>query len=56
MNVALRDIRKAAEDMAIAVALKEAAGNLQRASRRLKVTDRALQLRRAAARKVGAHC
>ena len=52
-NMALRDIRKVAEETAIAVALEEAAGNLHRASRRLKVTDRALQMRRAAARKNG---
>jgi DNA-binding NtrC family response regulator len=52
-NVALRDIRRAAEETAIAVALEEAAGNLHGASRRLKVTDRALQMRRAAARRNG---
>jgi transcriptional regulator with GAF, ATPase, and Fis domain len=47
----LRDIRKAAEETAIEMALEEAAGNLHSASLRLKVTDRALQLRRAAARR-----
>ena len=52
-NIALRDIRKAAEETAIAVALAEADGNVHRASRQLKVTDRALQMRRAAARKNG---
>jgi transcriptional regulator with GAF, ATPase, and Fis domain len=52
-NAALRDIRRAAEATAITIALEQSAGNLHGASRRLKVTDRALQLRRAAARKNG---
>jgi len=47
----LRDIRRAAEETAIEMALEEASGNLHSASLRLNVTDRALQLRRAAARK-----
>jgi hypothetical protein len=46
----LKDISKAAADMAIALAVAEAEGNLQIAARRLGVTDRALQLRRAAER------
>jgi transcriptional regulator with GAF, ATPase, and Fis domain len=52
-RAALRDIRRAAEDTAIAVALEKCDGNLQRASRLLKITDRALQMRRAAARRNG---
>lgn len=43
----LREIRHAAEDTAIHVAMGEEDGNLQRAARRLGLTDRALQLRRA---------
>jgi transcriptional regulator with GAF, ATPase, and Fis domain len=49
-GVTLRDIGTAAIDTAIAVALGEEEGNLQRAARRLGVTPRALQLRRAAGR------
>jgi len=44
----LRDISKAATDTAIAVAVSEANGSLRTAARRLGITDRALQLRRAA--------
>lgn len=43
----LREISKAATETAIRVALASEQGNLQRAARRLGVTDRALQLRRA---------
>ena len=43
----LKDIGRAAEDVAIRFATDEEKGNLQRAARRLRVTDRALQLRRA---------
>ena len=50
-NATLREIRKAAEDVAIAVALAECGGSVRRASRQLHVTERALQMRRAAARK-----
>jgi DNA-binding NtrC family response regulator len=46
----LRDISRAATDTAIQVVLADEAGNLQRAARRLGVTDRALQMRRASAR------
>jgi transcriptional regulator with GAF, ATPase, and Fis domain len=46
----LREISAAAVDLAIGVALAEEDGNLQRAARRLGVTPRALQLRRAAGR------
>ncbi len=43
----LKEIRHAAEEAAIRIALTEEAGNLPRAARRLGVTDRALQMRRA---------
>jgi transcriptional regulator with GAF, ATPase, and Fis domain len=43
----LKEIGRAAEDVAIRCATDEEDGNLQRAARRLGVTDRALQLRRA---------
>jgi transcriptional regulator with GAF, ATPase, and Fis domain len=49
-GVSLRDIGSAAADTAIAAALHEEDGNLQRAARRLGLTPRALQLRRAAGR------
>ena len=52
LGVGLKDIGRAAEDCAIHVALSDEGGNLQRAARRLGVTDRALQLRRAAGRNV----
>ena len=52
-NAALHEIGRAAEEIAIRVALEESGGNLRRASARLKITDRALQMRRAAARKQG---
>ncbi len=43
----LKDIGRAATSAAIQIALKQEDGNLQRAARRLGVTDRALQMRRA---------
>jgi transcriptional regulator with GAF, ATPase, and Fis domain len=46
----LKEIGHAAEDVAEELALEEAEGNLQRAARRLRITDRALQLRRQARR------
>jgi transcriptional regulator with GAF, ATPase, and Fis domain len=46
----LREIGSAATDVAIAVALAEEGGSLQRAARRLGLTPRALQLRRASGR------
>jgi len=46
-GLTLREISAAAGDLAIRVALSEEDGNLQRAARRLGVTPRALQLRRA---------
>ena len=42
----LKDIGRAAENMAEEIALEEEGGNLQRAAARLKITDRALQMRR----------
>ncbi len=46
----LKDIRAAAEDTAIRLALDDEHGNVPRAARKLGVTDRALQLRRASRR------
>lgn len=47
----LKTIRRAAEDLAIEAALALENGNLPRAARRLGVTGRALQIRRAAQRR-----
>lgn len=49
-GINLRDIGSGASQTAIETALDEENGNLQRAARRLGVTDRALQMRRAADR------
>ena len=49
-GVPLREIGKAASDVAVRDALALESGNLERAARRLGVTNRALQLRRAANR------
>jgi transcriptional regulator with GAF, ATPase, and Fis domain len=49
----LKEITQAAASVAMQVALREEDGNLQRAARRLGVTDRALQLRRAVQRRNG---
>jgi transcriptional regulator with GAF, ATPase, and Fis domain len=46
-GAALKEIGRAAEDVAIRIATREEDGSLSRAARRLGVTDRALQLRRA---------
>jgi transcriptional regulator with PAS, ATPase and Fis domain len=46
----LKDIRRAAEETAVRLAVTDEEGNLQRAASRLGVTDRALQLRRSAGR------
>jgi transcriptional regulator with GAF, ATPase, and Fis domain len=46
-KASLREIRHAAEDTAIFLALGDEEGNLQRAAKRLGLTDRALQMRRA---------
>ncbi|WP_338868804.1 sigma-54-dependent transcriptional regulator [Myxococcus stipitatus] len=47
MGMGLKEIGRSASEMAIRLVLEEEDGNLQRAARRLGVTDRALQLRRA---------
>jgi transcriptional regulator with GAF, ATPase, and Fis domain len=47
-GVSLKEISTAARNMAIAIAVEDSDGNLKRAARVLGVTDRALQLRRAA--------
>jgi DNA-binding NtrC family response regulator len=52
-GVPLKEIGRAAEDAAMRMAVGSEAGNLHRAARRLGVTDRALQLRRAARIKGG---
>ncbi len=49
-GVGLKDIGRVAEDVAVRTAVAAEEGNLQRAARRLGVTDRALQLRRASRR------
>ena len=46
----LKEIREAAVETAIRIAMSDEEGNLQRAARRLGVTDRALQMRRALSR------
>ena len=48
MGASLRDISSAATEAAIRIAVQSERGNLQRAAKRLGVTDRALQMRRAA--------
>ena len=47
LGASLREIRDTATDTAIGVAIGSEGGNLQRAARKLGVTDRALQMRRA---------
>ncbi|HVM34051.1 MAG TPA: sigma 54-interacting transcriptional regulator [Actinomycetota bacterium] len=47
-GVGLKDIARAASDTAVDIAIAEEDGSLQRAARRLGVTDRALQMRRSA--------
>jgi transcriptional regulator with GAF, ATPase, and Fis domain len=49
----LKEIERAAGEIADRIALEEEEGNLQRAASRLGVTDRALQMRRAARRQNG---
>ncbi len=46
-GIGLREIGRAASSAAMRIALAQEGGNLQRAARRLGVTDRALQMRRA---------
>lgn len=52
-GIGLKEIGRAAEDIAERIALEEAEGNLQRAAAKLGVTDRALQIRRAARKQNG---
>lgn len=47
MGAGLKDIGRAAEDLAVRLVVDDEAGNLQKAASRLGVTDRALQMRRA---------
>jgi transcriptional regulator with GAF, ATPase, and Fis domain len=47
----LKDIGRAAEDIAVRLVVDDEEGNLQRAASRLGVTDRALQMRRATTRR-----
>lgn len=49
-GVGLKEIRRAAEETAIRITVGNENGNLQQAARKLRVTDRALQMRRAARR------
>jgi transcriptional regulator with GAF, ATPase, and Fis domain len=51
LGVGLKEIGRATEDLAVRIAVDNAEGSLQRAARALGVTDRALQLRRAAGRR-----
>jgi transcriptional regulator with GAF, ATPase, and Fis domain len=53
MGVGLKEISQTAADTAIGIAVGDANGNLPRAARQLGVTDRALQMRRAARRQSG---
>jgi hypothetical protein len=47
LNVGLKEIGRAAEDTAERLAIRDAEGSLKVAAQKLKVTDRALQMRRA---------
>jgi len=51
-GVSLKEIERAAGELAERIAIEQERGNIQRAAARLGVTDRALQLRRAARRRV----
>jgi len=50
MGIGLKEIGRIAEDLAVQLAISAENGSLQNAARRLGVTDRALQLRRASGR------
>lgn len=52
-GASLKEIEHAAGELAERIVIEEEQGNLQRAAARLKVTDRALQMRRAARRPNG---
>jgi transcriptional regulator with PAS, ATPase and Fis domain len=47
MGAGLRDIAQATTESAIRIAVQSEKGNLQKAAKRLGVTDRALQMRKA---------
>lgn len=49
-GIGLKEIGRATEDIAVRIAVNDEEGNLQRAAKRLGVTDRALQIRRASKR------
>ena len=53
MGTSLKEMSQMATETAIRIAVQSEEGNLQRAARRLGITDRALQIRRAAARGSG---
>jgi transcriptional regulator with GAF, ATPase, and Fis domain len=53
LGIALKQISQTTADMAIRIAIQSERGNLQRAARRLGVTDRALQMRRASGKRSG---
>jgi transcriptional regulator with GAF, ATPase, and Fis domain len=53
-RASLHEIGRAAEEVAIAIALEESGENVRRAALRLGISDRALQMRRAGARRNGA--
>ncbi len=53
MGLGLKEINSQTADVAIQTALADENGNLRRAARKLGVTDRALQMRRALQRQIG---
>jgi transcriptional regulator with GAF, ATPase, and Fis domain len=53
LGLGLKEIHQGVSDMAVQIAIEAENGNLQRAARRLGVTPRALQLRRASQRRPG---
>ncbi len=55
LGVGLKDIGRTAENLAVNIAVADEQGNLQRAAAKLKVTDRALQLRRATTTRSSSH-
>jgi hypothetical protein len=53
LGLGLKEIGRSAEEVAEEFVVEQESGNLQRAARRLGITDRALQMRRAARRQAG---
>jgi len=53
LGVGLKEIGRTTENTAVRIAVSNENGNLQRAAHKLRVTDRALQMRRAARRQKG---